>query len=81
MLGGGKVGNFVKPFLCEPGSQLVLGMMGLVSWGIPVEVVADAEGPVGMSGKVSNLVQRSVDDGNAAEHPQAGAERFEHPWR
>ena len=74
----GKVDDLVETFLREPGFQLGLGVMRLVPWGVPVEVVADAEGPVGVSGKVGDLVQRPVDDGNAAEDTQTGAKGFEH---
>ena len=74
----GKVDDLVEAFLHEPGFQLGLGVMRLVPRGVPVEVVADAEGPVGVSGKVGDLVQRPVDDGNAAEDTQPGAKGFEH---
>src|SRR5271157_3193428 len=74
----GKVDDLVETFLREPGFQLGLGVMRLVPRGVPVEVVTDAEGPVGVSGKVGDLVQRPVDDRHAAEDTQAGAKGFEH---
>ena len=58
--------------------QLVERVVRLVARGVPVEVVADAQGPVGVVGEVGELVEGPIEDGDAAHGTQAGAEGLEH---
>ena len=61
----------VEAFLGEPAFQLVERVVRLVARGVPVEVVADAEGPVGVVREVGELVEGPVQHGDAAERAQA----------
>ena len=71
----------VEAFLGEPAFQLLGRVVRLVRGRVPVEVVADAERPVGVVGEVGDLVERPVQDRDSAEHAQARAERLEHAGR
>ena len=64
-------------FLDEPAFQLVDRVMRLVTRSVPVEVVAHSKRPVGMVREVGDLVERPVQDGNAAEQAEPGTERLE----
>ena len=67
----------VKPFVGEPAFQLVKRMVRLIPRGVPVEVVANAEGPVGVVGKVGDFVEGSIEDRDAPGRAQACAQGLE----
>ena len=46
--GGGKLDKVCEAFFGEPGLQLLDGMVRLVPRGVPIEVIADSQGPVGV---------------------------------
>ena len=77
--GGAEGDDVVEPFVAEPGREFGQGVVGLVAGGVPVEVVADAEGPVGVAGKVDELVECAVEEGDGTEDAEAGAGGFEEP--
>src|SRR5438270_431796 len=74
---GGKLDEVLEALLGEPGLELVERVMGLVSGSVPVEIVADAERPVGVVREVGDLVQDAIQHGYAAQQTEPGAGALE----
>src|SRR5690348_853310 len=55
--------------------------MRLVPRRVPIKVVANAQSPVGMVREVGDLVQRLVQEGNAAQPAERSREAFERAGR
>ena len=66
-----------KTFLDKPVLEFINRVMRLITWGVPVEIVADAQGPIGVVGEVEDFIKRAVEDWNASQDAEGDGELFE----